>query len=112
MNTSAQIGPLTGCRVIELTGIAPGLYCAHLLADMDVKDIIIDCPGAGPYLIDARGKKSMMLDLRKPETVEAVLKLVETADVLTEGYRPGVAERLGVGLMFAVREIQSLFMAA
>jgi len=97
VSTSDQTGPLAGCRVIELAGIGPGPYCAHLLADMGAEVIIIDRPGSGPYPIDARGKKSMMLDLRKPDAVEAVLKLVETADVLTEGYRPGVAERLGVG---------------
>jgi len=97
MSKSYQAGPLSGCRVIELAGIGPGPYCTHLLADMGAEIIIIDKPGSGPYPIDARGKKSMMLDLRKPEAVDAVLKLVETADVLTEGYRPGVAERLGVG---------------
>ena len=97
MNTTGQTGPLAGCRVIELAGIGPGPYCAHLLADMGAEVIIIDRPSSRPYPIDARGKKSMVLDLRKPEAVEAVLKLVETADVLTEGYRPGVAERLGVG---------------
>lgn len=97
MSTSNQAGPLVGCRVIELAGIGPAPYCAHLLADMGAEVIIVDRPGSGSYPIDARGKKSMVLDLRKPEAVEAVLKLVETADVLTEGYRPGVAERLGVG---------------
>ncbi len=97
MSNLDQSGPLAGCRVIELAGIGPGPYCAHLLADMGAEVIIIDRPSSGPYPIDARGKKSMVLDLRKPEAVEAVLRLVETADVLTEGYRPGVAERLGVG---------------
>ncbi len=97
MSTVHQTGPLAGCRVIELAGIGPGPYCAHLLADMGAEVIIVDRPGAGPYPIDARGKKSMILDLRKPEAVEALLKLVETADVLTEGYRPGVTERLGIG---------------
>jgi len=92
-----QTGPLAGCRVIELAGIGPGPYCTHLLADMGAEVIIIDRPGTVPYPIDGRGKKSMVLDLRKPEAVEALLKLVETADVLTEGYRPGVTERLGIG---------------
>jgi len=97
MPSAQQTGPLAGYRVIELAGIGPGPYCAHLLADMGAEVIIVDRPGAGPYPIDARGKKSITLDLRKPEAVEALLKLVETADVLTEGYRPGVTERLGVG---------------
>lgn len=97
MSASSQAGPLSGYRIIELAGIGPGPHCAHLLADMGAEVIIIDRPGTPPHSIDARGKKSMVLDLRKPEAVEAVLKLAETADVLTEGYRPGVAERLGVG---------------
>ena len=97
MSAVNHTGPLTGYRIIELAGIGPGPYCAHLLADMGAEVIIIDRPGAGPYPIDARGKTSMMLDLRKPEAVEAVLKLVETADILIEGYRPGVTERLGIG---------------
>jgi len=97
MREIKQTGPLSGCRVIELAGIGPGPYCTHLLADMGAEVIVIDRPGGMPYMIDGRGKKSMVLDLRKPEAVEAVLKLVETADVLTEGYRPGVAERLGLG---------------
>lgn len=97
MGEIKKTGPLSGCRVIELAGIGPGPYCTQLLADLGAEVIIIDRPGAGGYLIDGRGKKSMVLDLRKPEAVEAVLKLVETADVLTEGYRPGVVERLGVG---------------
>jgi len=97
MSEIEQAGPLSGCRVIELAGIGPGPFCTHLLADMGAEVIVIDRPGGMPYMIDGRGKKSMVLDLRKPEAVKAVLKLVETADVLTEGYRPGVAERLGVG---------------
>jgi alpha-methylacyl-CoA racemase len=59
--------------------------------------IVIDRPKAMPNMMDSRGKKSMVLDLRKPEAVEAVLSLVETADILIEGYRPGVTERLGLG---------------
>ena len=97
MNKIDQDGPLSGCRIIELAGIGPGPYCTQLLADMGAEVIIVDRPGAGGYMIDGRGKKSMVLDLRNPDAVEAVLKLVETADVLTEGYRPGVVERLGIG---------------
>lgn len=97
MSDFISAGPLSGVRVIELAGIGPGPYCTHLLADMGAEVIVVDRPGPGGYVIDGRGKKSMVLDLRKPESVEAVLKLVETADILTEGYRPGVAERLGVG---------------
>ena len=97
MSDAKQAGPLSGCRIIELAGIGPGPYCTQLLADMGAEVIVVDRPGGMPYMIDGRGKKSMVLDLRKPEAVEVVLRLVETADILTEGYRPGVAERLGVG---------------
>jgi len=97
VSEESKTGPLAGYRVIELAGIGPGPYCAHLLADMGAEVIIVDRPGAGPYPIDGRGKKSITLDLRKPEAVEALLKLIETSDVLTEGYRPGVTERLGIG---------------
>lgn len=97
MNDVKSKGPLSGCRIIELSGIGPGPYCAHLLADMGAEVIMIDRPGSGPLMIDSRGKKSLVLDLRKPDAIQAVLKLVETADVLIEGYRPGVVERLGLG---------------
>lgn len=97
MSDEKTKGPLSGCRVIELAGIGPGPYCGHLLADMGAEVIVIDRPSSGPFMLDSRGKKSIVLNLRKPDAVEAVLKLVETADVLIEGYRPGVTERLGLG---------------
>lgn len=90
-------GVLEGIRVIEMAGIGPAPYCGQLLADLGAEIIIIDRPGPLPYMIDSRGKKSLVLDLRKPEAVAAVFKLVETADILIEGYRPGVMERLGIG---------------
>jgi alpha-methylacyl-CoA racemase len=93
--------PLEGVRIIELAGIGPGPYCGQLLADMGAEVISIDRPTRGPIgearSIDRRGKRSMVLDLRKPEGVAALLRLVETADALIEGLRPGVTERLGVG---------------
>jgi alpha-methylacyl-CoA racemase len=94
-----QNGPLSGIKVVELAGIGPGPYAGQLLADMGADVIVIDRPGGAlvPKAIDARGKKSMVLDLKKPEAVAALLKLVETADVLIEGLRPGVTERMGVG---------------
>jgi len=95
--TKKQTGPLAGYRVIEFVGIGPGPYCGHLLAEMGAEVIMIDRPSKGPYMIDSRGKKSMILDLRKPEGIEAALKLIDTADALIEGNRPGVAERLGFG---------------
>lgn len=90
-------GPLSGIRIIELSGIGPGPFAGRLLADMGAEVISIDRQGGLPPMIDARGKKSVVLDLRRPEAVEALLKLVEQSDALIEGFRPGVTERLGVG---------------
>lgn len=93
-----KTGPLTGIKVVELAGIGPGPYAGQLLADMGADVVVIDRPGGGmPKAIDGRGKRSIVLDLKKPEAVEALLKLVETADILIEGLRPGVTERMGVG---------------
>jgi alpha-methylacyl-CoA racemase len=91
-------GPLNGIKVIELAGIGPGPYAGQLLADMGADVVVIDRPGSGmPKGVDGRGKRSIVLDLKKPEAVEALLKLVAGADVLIEGLRPGVTERMGVG---------------
>lgn len=94
-----KTGPLSGITVVELAGIGPGPYAGQLLADMGADIIVIDRPGGSivPKAIDARGKRSMILDLKKPEAVAALLKIIETADVLIEGLRPGVTERMGVG---------------
>lgn len=95
---SARQGPLNGIKVIELAGIGPGPYAGQLLADMGADVIVVDRPGpALPKAVDGRGKRSIMLDLKKPEAVEALLRLVAGADVLIEGLRPGVTERMGVG---------------
>jgi len=94
----AKSGPLSGIKVVELAGIGPGPYAGQWLADSGADVIVIDRPGGGmPKAIDGRGKLSIVLDLKKPEAVEALLKLVATADVLIEGLRPGVTERMGVG---------------
>jgi len=96
-------GPLAGLRVIELAGIGPGPFAGMLLADMGADVLSIDRPqGSATFVppeqdVLRRGKRSVTVDLRAPEGVETVLKLVERADVLLEGYRPGVTERLGVG---------------
>lgn len=96
-------GPLTGLKVIELAGLGPGPYAAMLLADMGAEVVRIERPGEGvsgvPPLKDVtrRGRKSIVVDLRSPEGAETVLSLVEHADVLIEGFRPGVTERLGLG---------------
>lgn len=95
---SARQGPLNGIKVIELAGIGPGPYAGQLLADMGADVIVVDRPGpAMPKAVDGRGKRSIMLDLKKPEAVETLLKMVAGADVLIEGLRPGVTERMGVG---------------
>ncbi|EPH44088.1 putative Alpha-methylacyl-CoA racemase [Streptomyces aurantiacus JA 4570] len=96
-------GPLAGVRVVELAGIGPGPFAAMLLADLGADVVRVDRPGAPGLAIDPayditnRNKRSVVVDLKAPEGVERVLALVERADVLVEGYRPGVAERLGVG---------------
>ncbi|MET0987632.1 MAG: CaiB/BaiF CoA-transferase family protein [Steroidobacteraceae bacterium] len=93
-------GPLTGFKVIELAGIGPGPFCAMMLADMGADVVRIE-RGGSPT--DAsrdplqRNRRSVALNLKHPDGLAAVLKLVEKADALIEGYRPGVAERLGLG---------------
>lgn len=96
-------GPLSGLRVVELAGIGPGPFAAMLLADLGAEVISVERPDGGGSVISAdqdalrRGRRSVILDLRRPEGARAVLDLVSRADVLIEGYRPGVAERLGLG---------------
>lgn len=94
-------GPLSGVKVIEFAGIGPGPFCAMLLSDMGADIIRIDRKGAGSGFgvkdVTSRGRRSIAFDLKKPESVEAVLRLIESADILQEGFRPGVMERLGLG---------------
>ena len=96
-------GPLHGLRVLELAGLGPGPFCAMHLADLGADVVRVDRPGGGitpvPPRLDLlnRGKRSIALDLKEPADRETALRLVEKADVLIEGYRPGVAERLGIG---------------
>ncbi|WP_445527809.1 CaiB/BaiF CoA transferase family protein [Streptomyces cyslabdanicus] len=96
-------GPLTGVRVVELAGIGPGPFAAMLLADLGADVVRVDRPGGGGLGIDPahdltnRNKRSVVVDLKSPAGPARVLDLAARADVLIEGYRPGVAERLGVG---------------
>ena len=95
-------GPLTGLRVIELAGIGPIQLAGMLLADLGADVIRIERPGGQPFVppereILHRSRPSLALDLRDPAGPATVLRLVERADVLVEAYRPGVAERLGLG---------------
>ncbi|MFG3497443.1 CaiB/BaiF CoA transferase family protein [Streptomyces sp. NPDC047928] len=96
-------GPLAGVRVVELAGIGPGPFAAMLLADLGADVVRVDRPGGAGLGIDPaydltnRNKRSVLLDLKAPDGPARVLDLAERADILIEGYRPGVAERLGVG---------------
>lgn len=99
------MGPLEGLKVIEIAGIGPGPYAAMLLADMGADVVRVDRAqavmggdaDAPPKDILNRGRRSIGVDLKQPEGIETILKLVEQADVLIEGFRPGVTERLGIG---------------
>ena len=95
-------GPLSGLRIIELAGIGPGPFCGMMLADMGAEVIRVERPGGNPsaeggHDILFRSRKSIAINLKHPDGVEALLTLCESADALFEGYRPGVAERLGIG---------------
>ncbi|MGW6535319.1 CaiB/BaiF CoA transferase family protein [Streptomyces sp. NPDC055051] len=98
-----RTGPLAGVRVVELAGIGPGPFAAMLLGDLGADVVRVDRPGGAGIGVDPakdltnRNKRSVLLDLKSPEGRAAALDLAERADVLIEGYRPGVAERLGVG---------------
>jgi alpha-methylacyl-CoA racemase len=99
-------GPLSGIKIIELAGIGPAPYACMLLADAGADIIRVDRPPRAPsgaehtgphWDILARSRRSASVDLKRPEGVEVVLDLVSGADALIEGFRPGVAERLGLG---------------
>ncbi len=95
------MGPLQGVKIVEIAGIGPGPYCAMMLADMGADVIRVDrkaAAGSGSkHEILNRNRRSIAVDLKNPEGVETVLKLIEEADGLIEGFRPGVMERLGLG---------------
>ncbi len=99
------MGPLSGVKVIEVAGIGPGPFCAMMLADMGADVIRVDRsahvrgfdPAVPPSDSLARGRRSIGVDLKSPAGVEVLLDLAAEADILIEGFRPGVAERLGFG---------------
>lgn len=102
------MGPLKGIKVVEIASIGPGPYCAMMLADMGADVIRVDrknqagrpgtTVGANPrHEVLNRGRRSVAVDLKNPDAVETVLKMCEGADVILEGFRPGVMERLGLG---------------
>lgn len=98
-------GPLTGTRIVEVAGLGPAPFAAMLLADMGAEVLRVDRaqavrggdPGSPPLDVLNRGRRSVGIDLKNPAGVEALLRLVGGADGLVEGFRPGVAERLGIG---------------
>jgi alpha-methylacyl-CoA racemase len=93
-------GPLDGVRVVELAGIGPGPYACMMLADMGADVVQVQRPGRSPAASAdpmMRSRRCLALDLKNAAAVEVVLRLIERADVLIEGYRPGVTERLGLG---------------
>ena len=98
-------GPLAGLKIIEIAGIGPGPFTAMMLADMGADVVRVDRsqnvtggdPTSPPADISNRGRRSVGVDLKNPDGVEAVLSLAEGADGLIEGFRPGVMERLGLG---------------
>ncbi len=99
------MGPLHGVKIIELAGIGPGPFAAMMLSDMGAEVIRVDRAGAvtggdpanPPKDALTRGRRSIGVDLKNPDGVETVLSLIEQADGLIEGFRPGVTERMGLG---------------
>lgn len=99
------MGPLTGLRVVELASIGPGPLCAMLLADLGAEVVRVDrtepsglgVPMDVKFEVSGRNRRSVALDIKQPAGRDAVLRLIDRADVLIEGFRPGVAERLGLG---------------
>ncbi len=97
------MGPLSGIKIVEIAGIGPGPFCAMMLADMGADVLRVDRPGGHGVALDPardllnRGRRSVAVDLKHDAGPGVVLRLVDYADVLIEGFRPGVAERLGIG---------------
>lgn len=99
------MGPLSGIRIVEMAGIGPGPFCAMMLSDMGAEVLCVDRTQPSGLGIQAptkfsvlrRGRRSVSVDLKHPKGVETVLKLIDQADGLLDPWRPGVAERLGIG---------------
>ena len=98
------MGPLAGIKVLEIAGIGPCPIAGMMLADLGAEVILVERAAANKNAAEVgqngffnRGKQSIALDLKDPKAVESVLQLAEQSDVLIEGFRPGVMERLGLG---------------
>jgi len=94
---SASAGPLAGIRVVELAGMGPGPHAAMLLADLGAEVLRVHRPGPTGTGAALRGRKLIAADLKNDDDLEKVRILIDHADVLIEGFRPGVTERLGLG---------------
>ena len=97
---SSHGGPLQGLKVVEFAGLGPAPFCGMLLSDLGADVIRIDRKGARPYLkssVTSRGRRSVAVDLKHPGAAAICLRLIDQADILIEGFRPGVMERLGLG---------------
>ncbi|MBU2549694.1 MAG: CoA transferase [Proteobacteria bacterium] len=96
------MGPLNGVKIIEVGGIGPGPFCSMMLSDMGAEIVRVDRLGhvemtEPKYNLLHRGRRSICMNLKKPEAVATLLRMIEQADALTEGFRPGVMEDLGLG---------------
>ena len=98
------MGPLHGVKIIELAGIGPGPFATTLLSDMGADVVRVEraelatrSSRPSGFVFDCRGRRDITVDLKRPDGVETVLRLLEQADALIEGFRPGVTERLGLG---------------
>jgi alpha-methylacyl-CoA racemase len=97
---AAASGPLAGLRIVEFVGIGPAPFAAMLLADLGAEIVAIDRPEPSPFRpgkVLSRGRSFVVADLKDPTQQDAALILIDTADALIEGFRPGVMERLGLG---------------
>jgi alpha-methylacyl-CoA racemase len=102
MVSRPERGPLAGIRVLDMTGLGPGPYCTMLLGDLGADVVRIERPGSSRFrepekFVPHRSRRSIVIDITAPDGRDLVLRLVEGADVLVEGNRPGVMERLGLG---------------
>ena len=112
------MGPLAGTKVVELTGLGPAPFCAMMLGDMGADVVRIDRIGGHPSTVDARknildrSRRSVGINLKSAAGVDTALRLIEHADALVEGFRPGVMERLGLGPDVCLEKNPALFTVA